>query len=506
LAQAQKMEGIGQLTGGVAHDFNNLLTVITGNLDSIQRIVQKKPVALERIERAAGFAMTGAQRATALTQRLLAFARRQPLDPKSVNVSRLVMGMSEMLRRTLGEQIAIETVLAGGLWQVLVDPNQLEISIVNLAVNARHAMPDGGRLTIETANTYLDESYAVSQSEVVPGQYVVICVSDSGVGMSPEVLSRAFEPFFTTKEIGQGTGLGLSQVYGFVKQSGGHVKIYSELGQGTTVKLYLPRLHSSEDMAEPTEIESRAPGAAGETILVVEDDNDVRAYTTSILSELGYAVLEAATGASALRVLESHPEIELLFTDVGLPGGMNGRQLADAARQLRPTLKILFTTGYARNAIVHDGRLDPGVVLITKPFSYAALAAKLRDVLDRHAGPRRILLVEDEPLAAMVAADYLEELGYKVEVTSTATEAINRAKLLHGAFDFAVIDIGLPDRSGDVLVRELRMLYPALKIAVASGQQRQELHRRLRDDACVLYIEKPYTFEQLQKIVPRAPG
>ncbi len=384
LAQAQKMEGIGQLTGGVAHDFNNLLTVIIGNLEAMQRTLQSAPVDTDRLVRSVDNAMRGAQRAASLTQRLLAFSRRQPLDPKPVDAGRLVTGMSELLRRTLGEQVAIETVLAGGLWRVLADPNQLEISILNLAVNARDAMPQGGKLTIETANAYLDEIYAATQSEVVPGQYAVISISDTGSGMTKEVQERAFEPFYTTKDVGHGTGLGLSQVYGFVKQSGGHVKIYSELGTGTTVKLYLPRLHSEEDVAlpEPAPVAPRSVGA--DTILVVEDDEDVRANTTGILRELGYTVLEAPAAAAALQLVESRPEIRLLFTDIGLPGGMNGRQLADAARTLRPDLKVLFTTGYARNAIVHDGRLDPGRGADPQALHLCRAGQQAR----RHARPR----------------------------------------------------------------------------------------------------------------------
>ena len=387
LAQSQKMEGIGQLTGGVAHDFNNLLTVIIGNLESAQRNLGSPSADLPRLGRSVDNAMRGAQRAASLTQRLLAFSRRQPLEPKPVDLGRLVSGMSDLLRRTLGEQVVIETVLAGGMWRVHADPTQLEVSILNLAVNARDAMPKGGKLTIETANVYLDEGYAASQAEVEPGQYVAISITDTGSGMSRDVLARAFEPFYTTKDIGHGTGLGLSQVYGFVKQSGGNVKIYSEVGHGTTVKIYLPRLHSDDGALGVPEMEAHAPrSSSGQTVLVVEDEADVRAYTTSILRELGYRVLEAGTVAAALQILRLHPEVLLLFTDVGLPGGMNGRQLADAARKLRPDLKVLFTTGYARDAIVHDGRLDPGVVLIPKPFTYAAVAAKLSDILDAPIG------------------------------------------------------------------------------------------------------------------------
>jgi CheY-like chemotaxis protein len=451
--------------------------------------------------------MRGADRAASLTQRLLAFSRRQPLDPKSVDVGRLVTGMSELLRRTLGEQIAIETVLAGGLWRVHVDPNQLEIGILNLAVNARDAMPKGGKLTIETANAYLDEAYAASQAEVVPGQYVVVSISDTGTGMSREVQAHAFEPFYTTKDIGQGTGLGLSQVYGFVKQSGGHVRLYSEEGLGTTVRLYLPRLLSDEGGATEQAATHHAPHSrSGETILVVEDDEDVRAHSTGILRELGYVVLMAPAAAVALQILREHPEIELLFTDVGLPGGMNGRQLADEARKLRPDLKVLFTTGYARNAIVHDGRLDPGVSLLTKPFTFAALAAKLDDLLRRGERSARVLLVEDEVLVQMVAAEQLRDLGYRVETAGSATEAINKAKLLGGDIAFAIVDIGLPDRRGDTLVRELRALHSQLPIIIASGYDSDDLLRRFAGDRGIVLLRKPYPPEKLRAAVARVCG
>lgn len=381
LLQAQKMDAIGQLTGGIAHDFNNMLTTIVGNLDLIVRRIGDD--GDEKLRRWSMLALRGADRAATLTQRLLAFSRRQPLAPKSIDVDLLVAGMSDLLNSTLGEGVAIETVRGGGLWRALADPNQLESAIVNLAINARDAMGGGGKLTIETANIYLDEAYAALHSEVVPGQFVLIAVSDSGSGMTPEVLAHVFEPFFTTKPVGSGTGLGLAQVYGFVKQSGGHVKIYSEVDQGTTVKIYLPR--AAEVAASPSlDSAGTVTGSRTETILVVEDDHDVRAYTTDILRQLGHIVLEAAEGTGALGLIDARPDISLLFTDVGLPG-MNGRQLADEAKRRRPDLKVLFTTGYARNAIVHHGRLDPGVELITKPFGIDALASKIRSILEADA-------------------------------------------------------------------------------------------------------------------------
>ena len=380
LRQSQKMETVGQLTGGVAHDFNNLLQIIAGNLDMLLRTL---PEDAARQRRAAESAMSGAKRAATLTERLLAFSRRQPLAPKPLNANRLISGMSELLHRSLGETVEVEVVLSPSLWRVEIDPNALENAILNLAVNARDAMPDGGKLTIETANTHLDRAYVAQNPELSTGQYVAISVSDTGHGMAPGVVERVFEPFFTTKEVGKGTGLGLSMVYGFVKQSGGHVKLYSEPGQGTTVRLYLPRLMASEI----EEVEAAPPPAPErarqETILLCEDDPEVRAFSAEVLRELGYTVREAVDGPSALRLLEREQgRVDLLFTDVVLPGGMTGSVLAEQARRKRPGVKVLFTTGYARNAIVHHGRLDPGVELITKPFSYADLAGRIRDLLD----------------------------------------------------------------------------------------------------------------------------
>jgi PAS domain S-box-containing protein len=387
LRQAQKMEAIGHLTGGVAHDFNNLLTVILGGLETIGRQLPAVPAsrATERIERSVRMASQGAERAATLTARLLAFARRQPLDPKPLDAGRLVTNLADLLQRTLGETIALETIAGGGLWRAHADPNELENALVNLAVNARDAMPDGGRLTIETSNAYLDDAYVAEVPEPLPpGQYVLIAVSDTGTGMEPETLAQVFEPFFTTKDVGKGTGLGLSQVYGFVRQSGGHIRIYSEVGEGTTVKVYLPRLIAEGAAAETGTASPAAPVHGGvETILVVEDHEDLRSFSTGVLRELGYRVLEAANGRSALEVLQAAHDVDLLFTDVVLPEGMDGRRLADEAQRRRPGIKVLFTTGYTRNAIVHNGRLDPGVDLIGKPFSYGALAAKVREILDR---------------------------------------------------------------------------------------------------------------------------
>ena len=382
LRQAQKMEAVGQLTGGIAHDFNNLLTVIGGNLDLAAR--RLGPEADPKVRRAIGNAMTGADRAATLTQRLLAFSRRQPLAPKPIDPNALLAGMTELLHRTLGETIEIETRLAAGLWQIEADPHQLESAILNLAVNARDAMPGGGRLVIETSAVRLEGGALEGEDEVAPGPYVAISVIDSGTGMNEDTRRRAVEPFFTTKDVGKGTGLGLSMVYGFVRQSGGHLRIDSEEGRGTAVHIYLPRL-AALSSAEEQAAAATAPRVGGdETILVCEDDDDVRAYTVELLAELGYRVLEAHDGASTLRLLEDRGcKIDLLFTDVVLPGGTSGAELAGLAQAARPGLRVLFTTGYARDAIVHEGRLDPGIELVTKPFAFGELAARIRDVLDR---------------------------------------------------------------------------------------------------------------------------
>jgi PAS domain S-box-containing protein len=494
--QAQKMEAIGHLTGGVAHDFNNLLTIIIGNLETLKRNLGGSSDA-DRLGRSAENAMRGARRAESLTQRLLAFSRQQPLDPKAIDLGRLITGMSDLLRRTLSERVTIETVLGGGLWPAHADPNQLELAILNLAVNARDAMPNGGKLTIETANVHLDETYAAGQAEVLPGQYVMLAITDNGCGMSADVKAKAFDPFFTTKDVGAGTGLGLSQVYGFVKQSRGHVKIYSEVGEGTTIKLYLPRVHSVSATTEEEVVSELARGSASETVLVVEDDSDVRNFSSDTLRDLGYTVLEADNGHVALRLLQTRPEIKVLFTDIGLPGGMNGRQLADEARNRRPELKVLFTTAYARNAIVHDGRLDPGVELITKPFTQAALSAKLRDIIDAARVPGRILLVEDEMLIQLLATEYLEDAGFTVDKAGSAAEAMDKLKLVPGGVDAVIVDIGLPDKKGDVLVREIRAVNPLLPIVLATGQSAAPVLQEFKAEKNIALTTKPYTASDL---------
>ncbi len=381
LRQSQKMEAVGQLSGGLAHDFNNLLTGIIGSLELLGiRIAQGRYADVERYSLAAQGA---AKRAAALTHRLLAFSRRQTLDPRPTDVNRLVGGLEELVQRTVGPSITVEVVASAGLWTTLVDPNQLENAVLNLCINARDAMPEGGRLTIETANRWLDDRAARAR-DLPAGQYVSVCVSDTGTGMTPDVIAKAFDPFFTTKPIGVGTGLGLSMIYGFARQSGGQVRIYSEVGQGTNLCLYLPRHLGPAETAELVPDLTDAPRAAeGQTVLVVDDEPTVRMLVMEVLEELGYAALEAADGASGLKILQSDARIDLLVTDVGLPGGMNGRQMADAARVGRPDLSILFITGYAENAVVGNGQLDPGMHVMTKPFAMEALAGRIKELISQ---------------------------------------------------------------------------------------------------------------------------
>ena len=381
LRQSQKMEAIGQLTGGIAHDFNNLLQGITGGLDLVKkRVMQGR---FNELDRFISGAMTSANRASALTHRLLAFSRRQPLAPKPVEVNPLLASMEELLRRTLGERIVFELVTAGGLWLTKCDPNQLENAVLNLVINARDAMPDGGTLTVETGNSHLDSAYAAVHQDIEAGQYICIAVTDTGSGMSPATIAKAFEPFFTTKPLGRGTGLGLSMIYGFAKQSGGHAKIYSELGKGTTFKLYLPRY--SGEMEEQDLIPDLADlqgTHTNETVLVVEDEFVVRELIVEVLKELGYSTLEADDGPAALKILDSKQRIDLVISDIGLPG-LNGRQIVDAARETRPKLKVLFMTGYAENAAIAAGFLEPGMSMITKPFAMEALATRIREILEK---------------------------------------------------------------------------------------------------------------------------
>ena len=379
LRQSQKMEAVGQLTGGLAHDFNNLLTGISGSLELTRaRLSQGKA---DSVDRYITTAQEAVKRAAALTHRLLAFSRRQALEPKPTNVNRLVTGMEELIRRTVGPAIHVEVVGAGGLWSTLVDPNQLENALLNLCLNARDAMPQGGRLTIETANRWLDERGA-RDLDIAPGQYISLCVTDTGTGMEPDVAAHAFDPFFTTKPLGQGTGLGLSMIYGFARQSSGQIRIYSEVGKGTTMCLYLPRHDDDPNFNDAANFPEASESLGdGEVVLVIDDEPSIRMLITDVLSDTGYSVLEASDGPAGLRVLQSAARIDLLITDVGLPGGMNGRQVADAARTLRPDLKVLFITGYAENALMGNGHLEKGMHVLAKPFEVERLAIKIRELV-----------------------------------------------------------------------------------------------------------------------------
>lgn len=482
LLQAQKMEALGKLTGGVAHDFNNLLQIISGNLQLLANEVESKPRAQKRLETAASAVDRGAR----LASQLLAFARRQPLEPVVMNVARQIRSMDDLLRRALGEGIELETVIAGGLWNTLADPTQIENVILNLAINSRDAMDGQGKLTIEAGNAMLDEHYADTHAEVTPGQYVMLAISDTGCGMSPDLIERAVEPFFTTKGEGQGTGLGLSMVYGFVKQSGGHFKIYSEVGHGTTIKIYLPRAFQQE--VQRNEPPSGPVVGGDETILVVEDDAEVRGTVVELLTSLGYRVLRASDGQSALTVLESGVQVDLLFTDVVMPGPVRSPDLARRAKALLPDLEVLFTSGYTENAIVHGGRLDPGVSLLSKPYRREDLARKVRHLLRNReqrlaamagssaddvpaAAPSerlRILVVEDDDIVRATAADLLrEQLGHDATAVPTAEAAL--AAFDSGRFDVLFTDVSLPGRSGLELARDASDKQPGLGVIIASG-------------------------------------
>jgi signal transduction histidine kinase/ActR/RegA family two-component response regulator len=379
LRQSQKMEAVGQLTGGIAHDFNNMLAVVIGSLNLLKRRISRGE---NDVMKFVDGALDGAERAATLTHRLLAFSRQQPLSPQPIDANKFVAGMADLIRRTLGETISVETILAGGLWRTHADPSQLESTILNLAVNARDAMSNGGKLTIETSNASLDDSYSAAHVEVPAGQYVLVSVTDTGSGMTQDIIDKAFEPFFTTKIVGKGTGLGLSQVQGFVKQTGGHIKIYSEVGHGTAVKIYLPRFFGeATDVVDETSFEDMPLGQRTEVVLVVEDEERMLRVSSEAFKELGYSVLQANSPTRALRIIDEHPEITLLFTDVVMPE-MSGKVLADHAIGKLPHLKVLFTTGFSRNAVIHNNILDAGVNFLPKPFTVTQLAQKVRSVLD----------------------------------------------------------------------------------------------------------------------------
>ena len=506
LEQSQKMDAIGKLTGGVAHDFNNLLQVISGNLQMLATVPFAHPRAAQWVENAIG----GVNRGAKLASSLLAFGRRQALEPRVLKIGKLITGMEDMLRHALGEPIDIETIVSGGLWNTLVDPTQVETALLNLAINARDAMDGPGRLTIEVGNAYLDEPYCRNHAEVSPGQYVTLSVTDTGCGMSAEVLAHAFDPFFSTKPEGKGTGLGLSMVYGFVKQSGGHIKIYSELGQGTTVKVYLPRSMDEEARQETVVMDEAAGGE--ETILVAEDDEEVRAIVVEMLGGLGYRVLKANDAAAALSILESGIAVDLLFTDVVMPGPLRSAELARKAVELLPNLAVLFTSGYTENSIVHGGRLDPGVELLGKPYSRDSLARKIRQVLGnrkpaapvappdaRSAAPaapaaRKILLVEDEEAVRAITFDMLQLLGHEVRAAVDGPAAL--AALETAPFDILITDLGLPGLSGAAVAEAARRLQPSIHIVIASGQAKID---GAPADAVLL---KPYDFASLQAVLP----
>ncbi|MDQ0395998.1 hybrid sensor histidine kinase/response regulator [Labrys monachus] len=466
LRQSQKMEAIGNLTGGVAHDFNNLLQVVSGNLQLLEKDIAENAKARRRVQNA----MEGVSRGSKLASQLLAFGRRQPLAPKVVNLGRLLRGMDDLLRRTLGEAIEVETVIAGGLWNTLIDPANVENALLNLAINARDAMDGRGKLTIEAGNAFLDLSYAAEHPDVTSGQYVLLAVTDTGCGMSPDIVEKVFEPFFSTKVEGKGSGLGLSMVYGFVKQSGGHIKIYSEIGHGTTVRLYLPRSIQSEDTL--VDLEPGPVIGGSETILVAEDDASVRETAVALLSDLGYRVLKAKDAQSALSIIESGMPIDLLFTDVVMPGPLKSTELARKARERLPHLSVLFTSGYTENAIVHAGRLDEGVELLSKPYTRESLAHRLRHVFanDRgkgRAGGRRlrILVCAGDAQTRRVMAGMLGELGHQVLEASDGRTALAMRDV-----DVLLCETQLPDMAGLLLVERARAREAALPVILAADR------------------------------------
>ncbi|MET4175472.1 PAS domain S-box-containing protein [Bradyrhizobium sp. LA6.1] len=511
LIRSQKLEAIGQLTGGVAHDFNNLLQVISGNLQLLSKDIAGNARAEMRVQSA----LAGVARGSKLATQLLAFARRQPLEPRVVNVGRLIKGMDELLRRAIGEEIEVETVVGGGLWNSLIDPDQLENAILNLAINARDAMNGEGRLTIEASNAFLDDEYVRHYDDLIAGQYVMIAVTDTGIGIPSDILERVYEPFFTTKAEGKGTGLGLAMVYGFLKQSGGHVKIYSEIGAGTTVKLYFPREMAIED----TLVSANSGDIKGgeETVLVVEDDDEVREVAVSMLSDLGYRVVKARDAVAALAIVDSGIPIDLIFTDVMMPGTLRSPELARKAKERLPNVAVLFTSGYTQNAIVHGGRLDPGVELLAKPYTREALARKIRHVLANHAQRRlaatesrqpisedvvkgaTVLLVEDDELIRLTATEMLSDLGCKVMEASSAEEGLKA--LDQAAVDILVTDVGLPGVSGLQLARDARSLRPDLCIVVATGDSGIQSEAELLDAVLVV---KPYAPETLRRSLESA--
>ncbi|MGP3696733.1 PAS domain-containing protein [Rhodobacter sp. NSM] len=501
LRQSQKMEAIGNLAGGIAHDFNNLLQTITGSVQLAMRALDEDNPVLPRLEQA----LRAVERGATLASQLLAFGRRQPLAPQVINLGRLLRDADHIVRSAVGEGVEVETIVAGGLWNTCVDPANVETAILNLAINARDAMEGRGRLTIEIGNSFLDETYTRTHPDLEPGQYVMLAVTDTGCGMTPAVIDRVFEPFFTTKAEGRGTGLGMSMVYGFVKQSGGHIKIYSEVDSGTSIKIYLPRSLETEDVARPQPTGAMTGGT--ETILVVEDDEQVRSTAIGLLHDLGYSVLQAKDADRALTIVESGAQIDLLFTDVVMPGKLNSRQLAERARRLRPGLPVLFTSGYTQNSIVHGGRLDSGVHLLSKPYTQEALARKLRDVLAAAApaaAPEQnlrgvhVLVCEDDVIIRMNLVEGLAEAGCRVSEAGVGSAAI--AQLQNEAADLLLIDLGLPDMSGVDLARMARSMHPDIPILFATGDTgvpEEEFQPR------VAVLTKPFGDEALLDCVAR---
>jgi signal transduction histidine kinase/DNA-binding response OmpR family regulator/CHASE3 domain sensor protein len=508
--QSQKMEAIGHLTGGVAHDFNNLLQIISANLDlAVAGASANADARLrERLQNAIGAVARGSR----LTGQLLAFARRQALQPKSVDLGRVIRDMSDLLRRTLGENIEVETVIAGGLWNTLIDPNQVENTVLNLAINARDAMPEGGKLTLEVANAHLDDAYADAHTEVAPGQYVMLAVSDTGTGMAPEVMNRVFEPFFTTKPEGKGTGLGLAQAFGFVKQSGGHIKIYSELGHGTTLKLYLPRTRRDADRME---INAQPIEGGSEHILVVEDDEGVRAAVVDMLTDLGYRVSRAENAEAALEVLKTESP-NLIFTDVVMPGAIHTRDFTRRAQEMHPKARILYTSGYTQNAIVHNGKLDDDALLLSKPYRKDELARKLRSVFAGTArGPitppksvpgaalegkrGKVLVVEDVALIRMTTVDMVEQIGFDSAEAADASEALEILRT-DKAITILLTDLGLPGMNGRQLVEEVLRHQPDMRVIIASGYStNEEEGAALKGN--ISYLTKPFDMQQLRRML-----
>ncbi|MEX3935151.1 PAS domain S-box protein [Paraburkholderia phymatum] len=519
LLQSQKMEALGKLTGGVAHDFNNVLQVLRGNLELLEGRHGRDAWTGERLYKAIEAVEHGAN----LASQLLAFGRRQALQPIVVNLAVMLRGMDDLLRRALGEVIDVETVIAGGLWNTLVDPNHLENVVLNLAINARDAMPEGGKLTLELSNAMLDEHYTALAADVQEGQYVLLAITDTGTGMTRDVLERAFEPFFTTKPEGQGTGLGLSMAYGFIKQSGGHVRIYSEPGHGTTVKIYLPRSMEKAVDLEPRE--PVVPTGGAETILVVEDDKRVQATAVETLRQLGYTVLKADDAQSALAIVQSGTHIDLMFTDVVMPGTMRSTELAKLATRMLPHLKVLFTSGYTQNAIVHGGRLDPGVHLLSKPYSREQLASKIRRLLgpagttdvqpplapssavppssepSYAAASLAILVVDDDNGSREVVSELLTSMGYDVRQAADAEEGLRA--LMTGKTDVLLTDIALPGRSGVELARAAIERNPGIRIVFASGRDAPTPEEVGFDCKS---LRKPFTIGQLHALIAAMRG